>query len=253
MIQQLKNTHPKISFTHEYSSTAVSFLDVIIKINNGIISTSSYKKNTDNHRYLHYTSCNPMHKKNSMIFFTASQIQKNMFRQKGFYETQQRTSHTFFHIGYPNKFIFKQWDKLNKVHRASLFTQREKTTDNYIPLEQTYHPTIVSTNKSVIKEWKLYSNINSAKNFFCNSPVCANRQPPNLIRMLVKSNLCRLLTLVGSSRCMKQRCQICDILDRRKKLQFRQQVLPFYLETTIVILLTLSIYSCVTNVTLEIT
>ena len=40
-------------------------------------------------------------------------------------------------------------------------------------LAQTYHPTIVSTSKSVIKEWKLYSNIKSAKHLFCNSPVCA--------------------------------------------------------------------------------
>ena len=35
--------------------------------------------------------------------------------------------------------------------------------------------------------------------------------------------------------------------------KFREQVLPFYLESTIVIRVTLSIYSCVANVTLEIT
>ena len=38
-------------------------------------------------------------------------------------------------------------------------------------LAQTYQTTIVSTNTSVIKEWKLYSNINSEKHLFCNSPV----------------------------------------------------------------------------------
>ena len=113
----------------------------------------------------------------------------------------------------------KQWDKVNKVHRASLFTHREKPFNNHIPLVQTYHPTIVSTNKSVIKEWKLYSNINSAKHLFCNSPVCAYRQPPNLKRMLVKSNLSRITTLIGNRKCMKPRCQICDILDTRNKLQ----------------------------------
>ena len=86
-------------------------------------------------------------------------------------------------------------------------------------LVQTYQPTIVSTNKSVIKEWKLYRNINSAKHLFCNSPVCAYRQPPNLKRMLVKSNLSRIPTLVGKSKCMKLRCQVCDILNTRNKLQ----------------------------------
>ena len=150
-------------------------------------------------------------------------------------------------------FILKQWDNVNKVHRASLFTHREKPIDNHIPLVQTYHPKIVSTNKSVIKEWKIYSNINSAKHLFCNSPVCAYRQPPNLKRMPVKSNLSRITALIGNSQCIKPRCQVCDILDTRNKLQFREHVLPFYLETTIVIRETLSIYSCVANVTLEIT
>ena len=87
-------------------------------------------------------------------------------------------------------------------------------------LTQTYHPTIVSTNKSVIKEWKLNSNIKSAKHLFSNSPVCAYRQPPNLRHILAKSNLFRIPILVGSSKCMKPRCQVCDILDTRKKIQF---------------------------------
>ena len=71
-LENANRTHPNISFTHEYSSTAVSFLDVIIKINNGIISASLYKKNTDNHRYLHYTSCHPMHMKISIFFHSFS-------------------------------------------------------------------------------------------------------------------------------------------------------------------------------------
>ena len=39
-LQDANRTHPNISFTHEYSTTAVLFSDVIIKINNGIIATS---------------------------------------------------------------------------------------------------------------------------------------------------------------------------------------------------------------------
>ena len=120
------------------------------------------------------------------------------------------------HIGYPNKFILKQWDKVIKVHRASLFTHREKTIDNHIPLVQTYQPTIVITHKLVIKEWKLYSKINTAKHLFCNSPACAYRQPPNLMCMLVKSNLSRFPTFFGE--CMKPHGQFCDMLFIRKKL-----------------------------------
>ena len=43
------------------------------------------------------------------------------------------------------------------------------------------------------------------------------------------------------------------MLDTRKKYKFQEQALPFNLEITIVILVTLTTYSCVTNVTLDIT
>ena len=79
-------------------------------------------------------------------------MQKNIFKQKDFGRAQQRTSHIFFAHRLHNLGYLKQWDKASNVHRSSLFTQREKTTDNHIPLGQTYHTTIVLTNKSVIKE-----------------------------------------------------------------------------------------------------
>ena len=69
------------------------------------------------------------------------------------------------------------------------------------------------------------------------------------MRMLVKYNRSRIPKLVGNSECVKPRCQICDMLDTRKKYKFLEQALPFNLETTIMILITLSNYSCVTYVT----
>ena len=69
-------------------------------------------------------------------------------------------------------------------------------------------------------------------------------------RMLVKSSRSRIPTLVGKCKCMEPRCQVCDMLDTRKTYKFREKALPFNLKTVIVILATLTIYSCVT---LEIT
>ena len=75
-----------------------------------------------------------------------------MFKQRGSYQTQSKELVThFLHIGYPINVILKQWDKANSVQRESQFTHRKKTIDNHIPLVQTYHPTIVSTNKWIFK------------------------------------------------------------------------------------------------------
>ena len=43
-LENAYRTHRNISFTHQYSTKAVSFLYVVIKINNGILSTSLYPK-----------------------------------------------------------------------------------------------------------------------------------------------------------------------------------------------------------------
>ena len=160
-----------------------------------------------------------MHMKNSIIFSQLLRYERICSDRKYFVNHCKELVTHFLHICYPIKVILKQWDKANNIHRASLLTHREKTVDNHIPLVQTYHPTIVSTNKLVFKELKLYSNIDSAKHLFCNSPVSAYRQPPNLKRMRVICNLSRIPTHVGNSRCMKPRCQVCDMLDTRNKLQ----------------------------------
>ena len=49
--------------------------------------------------------------------------------------------------------------------------------------------------------------------------MCTYRQTPNHMRMMVKSNLSRIPTIVGNSKYMKPRCQVCDMLDTRNKLQ----------------------------------
>ena len=86
-----------------------------------------------------------------MIFSKLLRYKRICSDRKDFIKLSKELVTHFLHIGYPIKVILKQWDKANKVHSASLFTHREKIIDNHIPLVKTYHPTIVSINKSVIK------------------------------------------------------------------------------------------------------
>ena len=164
-----------------------------------------------------------MRKKWDLIFFIISsqllRYKRICSDGKDFMKDSRELLTHILHIGYPIKVILKQWDKANKLHRPYLFTHREKTIDNHISLVQTYHHTIVSTNISDISGWKLYGYINSTKHLFYNQPVRAYRQPPNLKRILVKSYRSRIPILVRNSKCMKPRCQVCDMLDTQKILQ----------------------------------
>ena len=81
-------------------------------------------------------------------------------------------------------------------------------------LQKAFH-----ANKVAMKEWKRYSNMPAAKHLFSSTTLCIYRQPPNLKQMLVKTRISTTPTFTGDKKCMKYRCQICNIIDTRPSLK----------------------------------
>ena len=48
----INNTHPTIKFTAESSNSQVPFLDVLVKLDQGNLTTQLFTKPTDTHQYL---------------------------------------------------------------------------------------------------------------------------------------------------------------------------------------------------------
>ena len=70
-INHINSLHSTIKFTHEFSKSHISFLDVTVSLdNNNKISTDLFVKSTDTHQYLLHTSCHPSHIKN--LYLSAS-------------------------------------------------------------------------------------------------------------------------------------------------------------------------------------
>ena len=67
-LEDLNKFHPNLRFTYEKSREKISFLDVVIKIKEGKITTNLFCKPTDGHQYLHYDSCHAEHIKRSIVF-----------------------------------------------------------------------------------------------------------------------------------------------------------------------------------------
>jgi hypothetical protein len=64
--------HPSINFTHSVSDTSVNFLDVTVKLEHqNTISTTLFRKPTDNPSYLHYFSDHPSHIKRPLPYSLA--------------------------------------------------------------------------------------------------------------------------------------------------------------------------------------
>ena len=60
-IDSLKQFHPTIKVTVNWSHTDVNFLDVSVALKDGLIVTDLYTKPTDKHLYLTYNRCHPPH------------------------------------------------------------------------------------------------------------------------------------------------------------------------------------------------
>ena len=62
-LRALNSYHETIKFTRETSKEKISSLDVIVSLNDGILSTDVHHKPTDAHQYLNFRSCHPPHVK----------------------------------------------------------------------------------------------------------------------------------------------------------------------------------------------
>ena len=71
---ELNSIHPKIQFTMECSNKQMPFLDILVKLHDGKISTDIYFKPTDTHLYLNFKSCHPKACKVNIPFCLASRV-----------------------------------------------------------------------------------------------------------------------------------------------------------------------------------
>ena len=70
-IENLNDKHPAIKFLAEWSQTSINFLDVTVSLIDGKVTTNLYVKPTDNHHYLHSSSCHPYHCKKGIPYSQA--------------------------------------------------------------------------------------------------------------------------------------------------------------------------------------
>ena len=178
-----------------------------------------YKKPTDSRSYLHYNSCHPVHIKNSIIYSQFLGFKRICTRNTDFIDHSKKSTTHLLRKAYPIKVITKQWNEVTKIPRAELLIQKQQTSTNCLPLEQTYHPTIVPTYKAVMKEWKSYSNMPASKHLFSSTTLCKHRQPPNLNKCSSRQESPLHQPLPITIKSMKFICQICNIIKTRPSLK----------------------------------
>ena len=131
----------KIKFESSISKEAVNFLDVTVKISDGVIKTTLYSKPTDAHLYLNKKSCHPDHRRNipKGQFIRVRRICSDV----DFEVQAKKMKNHFISRGYDEKRLNHTIETVKKMNREDLLKERDAPTkDPHTVLVCTWHPKI---------------------------------------------------------------------------------------------------------------
>ena len=139
-IQGMNQYHDTIKFTWDWSRQNISYLDVQVINNNGVIETDLYTKPTDKHQYLFHTSCHPRGFKRSIPYAQALRLKRICSTSVAFEHRAADLRKFLVNRGYQDKFVQYQIDRARMLDREELLVPRPRTTNKRLPFVVTYHP-----------------------------------------------------------------------------------------------------------------
>ena len=196
-----------IQFTYESSKKSIAFLDLDVALNNGTLDSNVHVKPTDRHQYLLYSSSHPEHTKRSITFSQILRVSRISSREKDFQDFHcLRIRSWFLKRKYPEKLIDKEMKKV-RFFPANL---QNKKREKGVPFVVTYHPILNSLSK-IIRDNMYLLNINEeVRKTFSPVPMVSFQSARKLSSYLVRAKLYPLERKVGSSKCGKRRCEVCN-------------------------------------------
>ena len=135
-----------------YTRMLQYYITILRRLSSNKTGQNLYYPTQETHSYLHYISCRPVHIKDSIIYSKFLRYKRICTRSTYFFEHSKELTTHQLHKGHPIKVITKQWNKVTKIPLTEFLIQKQQASKNCLPLVQTCHPTIVPTNKAVMKE-----------------------------------------------------------------------------------------------------
>ncbi|XP_078515246.1 extracellular calcium-sensing receptor-like [Lissotriton helveticus] len=144
------------------SPNEIAFLDLTIKLKEGSLSTTMYRKPTDRNSLLHYTSHHPKALRTNLPFGQFLRIRRNCSALTDYKTESAILSRNLLERGYPTRDVSKAQKRASHNHREALLEQRELTPVENQPITCVTTFTPASTKiKSVIKRhWAILNTGN---------------------------------------------------------------------------------------------
>nr|XP_054774674.1 uncharacterized protein LOC129282841 [Lytechinus pictus] len=216
-VDELKSFHDRfesqnlnIKFTMESSREKVNFLDVTLSTSGHTIETSVYTKPTDSFTYLNFNSFHPRHIKESIVYSQLLRYKRITSDPKTYEADAIHLGKRFIERDYPVNMVKKAMKRVKEKNREDLLNPKMKIkNEGRIPFVSTFHPQTKKLAQTVKKEWSEITADKHLTKVMLKAPLHAQRQPPSLKRLIVKSRLPGPPQPKGNQPCGKARCQIC--------------------------------------------
>ena len=211
----MDNFYETIKFTFDWSYTEVNFLDVTVKLQNGVVSTDLYSKPTDKHQYLFYTSCHPNSCKKGIPFGQALRLRRICSQDTLFEKRAKELTSYLVERGYDERFVTKEVDRARRIPRADTLKEKSKRQSNRVPFVITYHPGLPNIGELLHRFHPVLQTSQRLASAVKEVPMVAYRRPRCLKDFLVRAE-CRTeyqqTVNKGCFKCGRTNCMICDYL-----------------------------------------
>ena len=139
-LQFINTVHPTIKFTSSSSQTSLPFLDILITLQGGFLSTSLYSKPTDAHAYLPATSCHPRHVIRNMPQGEFLRLRRLCSDEDSFQDKAKTMERWFTLRGHRPQHVKEAKEKARLLPRRDALCYKTKEKADRTPFLITHHP-----------------------------------------------------------------------------------------------------------------
>ena len=233
---QSMNSH--ITFTYDYSTDYVYFLDTKVKFKEQKLMTEIYSKPTASFQYLHRTSYHPPHTFRSILRSQFIPIRRICSDINDYWSHSKRFTNFFKSRGFNRMIIDKISTEISKIQRQDLFNnnrpsipinqllQTERTSR--IPFVTTWHQKLSGFQSTIHHRYQeMINDYPELKCVFPAPPILAFRRNRNLGNLFVHTSLTKptpnTLHPSGYSRpCKSNRhCKLCPSMSNTNSVTNR--------------------------------
>ena len=194
IIEHLDTCVPSIKFEANISDSEINFLDVKVKLNNGKITTTLYRKETDSLSYLDYSTCHHKSCKNAIPYIQFLRLRRICSDDDDFVVQSKILSLSLHKANYPDHIIQAAFDRAFEHDRNALLAPKHITKPKNKELKKVYlfmdhHPSFRAVLDIVSNNWDILDNSSSTRPLLHVPLVWGFRRPQNLRDLLVRAKL----------------------------------------------------------------